>query len=78
MSRSRNYTRNQRTRVIQKKSNLCRQIYRTEYYTDQGRYSKGKIHCSCWRCRHDIKGKHILDLREVISMIRMKDDMKKL
>jgi len=57
MKKTRAYRRSQRTRVIKRKVRLLRR-YGGEKYVSAwsrggriGRFSKGKIHCSCGMCR---------------------------
>lgn len=47
--RTRAYTRKQRARKIAHRIYLRKKIG-YPWYTDKGRYSKGKIHCSCKMC----------------------------
>lgn len=56
MNRGRGYYRKQRKRTIHRKEGLLRRIGGEEYVCAWaqgalGRFSKGKIHCSCWICR---------------------------
>ena len=57
MKKSRVYRRSQRARVIGRKVKMLRQYGGEQYVSawsrgNTGRFSKGKIHCSCWMCRH--------------------------
>ena len=57
-NRSKAYTRHQRERVIQKKMKIVRNVF---YWDDKegihtlvrGKFSKGKVHCSCRMCRYE-------------------------
>ena len=56
MNRDRSFYRKQRRRVIHRKENLLRRLGGEELVQAWargavGRFSKGKIHCSCWLCR---------------------------
>ena len=56
MNRDRSFNRKQRRRVIHRKENLLRRLGGEELVQAWargavGRFSKGKIHCSCWLCR---------------------------
>lgn len=57
-NRSKAYTRHQRERVIQKKMGIVRNIFywdenEEKYMHVRGKYSKGKVHCSCKMCRYE-------------------------
>lgn len=47
--RNRAYYRKERAKHIRRKKRICER-YGWAYYEDDGRYSKGKIHCSCPLC----------------------------
>lgn len=56
MNRNRNYYRKQRKRAIHRKEQILLRLGGEEYLSAwargaEGRFSKGKIHCSCWMCR---------------------------
>ena len=56
MNRDRSYYRKQRMRAIRRKENILRQlggeaVVSAGAHGAVGRFSKGKIHCSCWMCR---------------------------
>lgn len=56
MNRDRSYYRKQRKRVIHRKEKILRQLGGEEEVRAwargaTGRFSKGKIHCSCYICR---------------------------
>ena len=56
MNRDRSYYRKQRMRAIRRKENILRQLGGEAFVSAWahgavGRFSKGKIHCSCWMCR---------------------------
>ena len=56
MNRDRSYYRRQRKRAIHRKEHLLRRLggealVRAWAHGAAGRFSKGKIHCSCWMCR---------------------------
>jgi hypothetical protein len=50
MNRTQDYYRHQRQRIINRKKKIVKQYYGFNYYTHDGQYNKGKIHCSCWMC----------------------------
>ena len=54
MKRSRGYYRMQRRRTIKRKLSIVKSIWTEDSYRhavqQQGKYNKGKIHCSCWMC----------------------------
>ena len=46
-------TRNERFKKIKRKKYITEHIYGwVGYYKHEGRYSKNKIHCSCYCCRN--------------------------
>ena len=56
MKKTRAFRRFQRERVINRKSRILRKIGGEENLLawsrgNTGRFSKNKIHCSCWMCR---------------------------
>ena len=56
MNRDRSYYRKQRKRAIHRRQKILRQLGGEENVRAwargaTGRFSKGKIHCSCWMCR---------------------------
>lgn len=56
MNRDRNYYRKHRKRAIHHKEQILLQLGGEENVSAWargavGRFSKGKIHCSCWMCR---------------------------
>ena len=77
MSRSRDYHRMQRSRVILRKKRICRERYRFgDWYKFDGQYSKGKIHCSCVMCRaRDHRGRHLLTRSEQIAIENLSEGL---
>lgn len=73
MNRSRSYYRKQRKRVIHRKEKILCQLggkedVRTWARGATGRFSKGKIHCSCYMChRKSYDEPHIRDKRAAIN-----------
>lgn len=67
MNRGRAYYRHHRDRVIKRKKSICKKHYGFSYYSEDGMYSKGKIHCSCWMCsgKTKVHGSTISDLRDM-------------
>jgi len=56
MKKTRIFRRSQRARIINRKVKLLKQFGGEKYVFAWsrggiGRFSKGKIHCSCWMCR---------------------------
>ena len=71
MERTRAYRRSQRNRVIARKKRIAEDITRGRvgWYNIEGKYSKGKIHCSCWMCSgKDVMGRHVLTKPEIIAI----------
>lgn len=60
--RGKAFTRNERNKHIARRKNIAEHVYGWAYYSDDGRYSKGKVHCSCGMCsrfrKTNNKGKH--------------------
>lgn len=53
MNRTRDFYRFQRKQHILRKKRIIKDVYICDnYYSDDGKYSKNKIHCSCWMCRN--------------------------
>lgn len=57
-NRSKAYTRHQRERAIQKKMGIVRNVFNwddneVKYTPVRGKFSKGKVHCSCSMCRYE-------------------------
>ena len=73
MNRDRSYYRKQRKRAIHRKETILRRLGGEAYvcawaHGAPGRFSKGKIHCSCWMCRRkSYDTPHIRDRRAAIS-----------
>ena len=78
MSRSRDYTRNQRERVIKRKKRICKDSHQNlDWYKYDGQYSKGKIHCSCGMCRcRDHKGGHLITRSVIIAIEHLSEELK--
>lgn len=71
MERTRAYRRSQRNRVIARKKRIAEDITlgRVGWYNIDGKYSKGKIHCSCPMCSgKDVMGRHVLTKPEIIAI----------
>ena len=73
MNRDRSYYRKQRKRAIHLKETILRQLGGEAHvcawaHGAPGRFSKGKIHCSCWMChRKSYDEPSIRDRRAEIS-----------
>lgn len=50
-TRDRAYRRDIRSQQIRRKKRICQQLYGQDWYSQDGRYNKGKIYCSCWICK---------------------------
>ena len=71
MERTRAYRRLQRNRAILRKKAAVKSFTggRFNWYCIDGKYAKGKIHCSCPMCRgKDVLGKHILTKKEIHAL----------
>ena len=70
MNRTQDYYRHHRKRVIEKKKKFVKQFYDGFYYEVEGKYSKGKIHCSCHMCsgKTKVRGLSISDMRKRDNM----------
>jgi len=49
--RTNGYYRYQRKKHINRKKRIIHKMNDYWYYKYEGKLSKGKIHCSCWKCR---------------------------
>lgn len=64
----------ERRRAIHRKAGILRRIWGTAEVNlrtgcKTGKLSKGKIHCSCWMCRHKSRDEHrASDLRKESSL----------
>ena len=72
MQRTRSYRRDMRNRKIARKKRIDREVhYFTPWYNCDGKYSKGKIHCSCKMCTYskifDLATIHDLKDREFVK-----------
>ncbi|MMZ64721.1 hypothetical protein D1872_270720 [compost metagenome] len=67
-NRTRAYYRHQRSRVIQRKSKLAKQLGWHEKCI--GKFAKGKIHCSCSYCRRKTREMG-LPKSEIVKVERM-------
>lgn len=52
MNRSKEYMRYQRRAHIERKKRIIKGQNDYWHYRHEGELDKGKIHCSCWLCRH--------------------------
>ena len=76
-NRTKDYHRAQRDRIIRNRKQKSKSYYGQEYYPDDNRYSKGKIFCSCWRCRStDHRKRHIFTRQELITLVNMEEEIK--
>ena len=68
MNRTRDYYRKMRAKHIKRKKAITSHYSGSDtfsYYSEDGMYSKNKIHCSCRMCREkDYNGRHILTIQE--------------
>lgn len=51
MSRTRAYHRYVRNKAIIRKKSICVHNFGFDWYSHDGQYSKGKIHCGCGLCK---------------------------
>lgn len=45
------YRRYVRNKTIQRKKRISKAVYGIDWYRQDGKYSKGKIHCGCGLCK---------------------------
>ena len=68
MNRPRDYYRKMRAKHIKRKKRITSHYWSSQefpYYSDDGRYSKNKIHCSCPLCKEKAYyGKHMPTMQE--------------
>lgn len=60
---SRAHTISMREKHITRKKRICRDVYKCEYYKNDGQYNKGKIHCSCPICSAKTNDKNLVKSR---------------
>lgn len=69
MNRTRDYYRKMRKKWIQKRRKMDEALYNGDghWYSVNGKYSKGKIHCSCYMCsaKTNVRGWKISDQRKI-------------
>lgn len=76
MNRDRSYYRKQRKHTIHRKEKILRQVGGTENICAwargaMGKFSKRKIHCSCWMCRmKSYDAPQIRDKRAAIDAVQ--------
>ena len=79
VERTRAYTRKMRAKHIKRKKRITAHYWSADtypYYSHDGMYSKGKIHCSCRMCRgKDYYGRHIPTRQELRNGIGTKYPM---
>ena len=64
-----------RARHIKRKKRISSHYGTGAYYTDDGRYSKNKIHCSCPLCKEKAYlGKHPLTRKERITQWKLAEE----
>lgn len=71
MNRSRDFYRKQRAKHISRKKRMIQEWSANCAYwiTEDGKLSKGKIHCSCWMCRSkSFDNKKANDLARIEAM----------
>ena len=72
MSRSREYTRNQRAKAVCRKRRTSHSLLGGDFYAHSGRYSKNQVRL--WRCARD-RMERLPDMREIISIIKMEEQI---
>ena len=70
--RGRAYTRQMREVKIRDRKHFCLNAYGYPWYTDDGKYSKGKIFCSCPMCRY--QGQNLRDEKRILSARQQEDE----
>ena len=74
--RGREYSRYVRNKAIARKKRISQHVYGFDWYPNDGKYSKGKIHCGCvlckWGRKHGIPA-WALHRQEVAMLEEMKD-----
>lgn len=87
MGRTRSYRRDVRNKTIARKKRICRAIYGGSphrlyespepgyWYKVDGRYAKGKIHCSCEMCTYS-KTYKLPTVKEMRASESFKIDLK--
>ena len=79
VERTRAYTRKMRAKHIKRKKRITAHYWSADtypYYSHDGMYSKGKVHCSCRMCRgKDYYGRHIPTRQELRNGIGTKYSM---
>ena len=76
-NRSRAYYRKMRAKHIHRKKKIAKLYYGWGYYRIDGKYSKGKIHCSCPMCSEKTKNKKNHYIHQEIGNILIKLKLKK-
>lgn len=72
MSRSREYTRNQRAKAVCRKRRTSLSLLGGDLYAHNGCYSKNQVRL--WRCARD-RMERIPDMREMIAIIKMDEQI---
>lgn len=73
--RTRAYRRKMRNKSINRKKNISKHVFGFDWYSVDGKYSKGKIHCSCPLCTYS----KLYDLPRITDerdKIKVQDAMK--
>ena len=73
--RTRSDRRRLRLRHIRRQKRISSHYGTGAYYTDDGRYSKNKIHCSCALCKEKaLLGKHPLTRKEKMTNLKLAEE----
>ncbi len=72
MSRSREYTRNQRAKAVCRKRRVAHALFGGDYFSHEGYYSKNQIRL--WRCARD-RMERTPDMREMVAIIKMDEQI---
>ena len=76
MERTRAYRRRVRAKTIRRKKNISETVYHRDYYPFDGKYAKGKIHCSCGMCRiRDHEGRHLFTVSEWRACLKLEEGL---
>lgn len=67
MVRTMEYRRKVRNKAITRKKRICEEIYGYDWYSCDGKYSKGKIYCGCSLCKFNRRYglPTVRDIREI-------------
>ena len=73
-NRDSEFYRDERAKHIARKKKIIKEQNNYWYYEHEGELSKGKIHCSCWLCRH--KSYDYPKIQDVRNKLRLNSSLK--